>query len=380
MPVAPAGPHDRTGRACGPARASRDLRPSAENRSGSTPATPVGRHMTAPSSAGGSLSGWLGQFVEDLRRGGGPWRATYRGVYYAYLGLWHTLTSRVPVGTNVFEREWDVLVLLDSCRVDAMRAVSDEYEFVEPVGSIWSVGSTSHEWVAKTFTRAHAEEISRTAYVTANGYLYRTATGGAYPPSGGTAPFCRPRWDVVDLEDLCLDDQVWEYGRDGEFPIVPPTVVTDRAIATARASGCERLVVHYMQPHGPYIAEAFDGRELRPSAADHLEHFRVMGRGESGRERAWEGFLENLRFVLDEVELLRSNVDADRVAITADHGHMLGELGQWTHPDGCPLPVVKKVPWVVTDATDTGSYAPRTDREEIEASVEDYLRDLGYVV
>lgn len=326
------------------------------------------------------VRGWLSQFVDDVENGDGLWKATYRSGYYAYLGLWHTVTSRVPVGTNVFEREWDALIILDSCRVDAMRTVSDEYDFLETVDSIWSVGSTSHEWVAKTFTDEWLDEISDTAYVTANGYLYHTATSGGVPPSGGTAPFCWTHWNVVDLDDLCLHDQVWEYGRGDTLPTVPPHVMTDRAIDTARSHDCDRLIVHYMQPHPPYIADAVEDREVRPDAADHVEPVRSKQERDGGTRAAWEGYLDNLRFVLDEVDLLLSNLDADRVVVSADHGHMLGELGQWTHPDGFPLPIVKKVPWVVTSATDTGSLDPTTERIDREDSVEEYLRELGYVV
>jgi len=44
-----------------------------------------------------------------------------KAVYYPYIGLWYTLTSRLTVGTNLYKREWDVAVILDTCRVDALR-------------------------------------------------------------------------------------------------------------------------------------------------------------------------------------------------------------------------------------------------------------------
>lgn len=47
--------------------------------------------------------------------------------------------------TNAFEKEWDVLVVLDACRVDLLNSVADEYEFVEGGRSIYSVGGTSPE-------------------------------------------------------------------------------------------------------------------------------------------------------------------------------------------------------------------------------------------
>lgn len=47
--------------------------------------------------------------------------------------------------TNVFEREWDILLVLDACRVDLLASVADEYEFVQGGRSIYSVGGTSPE-------------------------------------------------------------------------------------------------------------------------------------------------------------------------------------------------------------------------------------------
>lgn len=44
------------------------------------------------------------------------------------------------IGTNVFDREWDALIVLDTARVDALRIVADEYNFIKNVESIWSVG------------------------------------------------------------------------------------------------------------------------------------------------------------------------------------------------------------------------------------------------
>jgi hypothetical protein len=31
----------------------------------------------------------------------------------------------------VYDLEWDTLIILDTCRVDALRTVADEYDFLE---------------------------------------------------------------------------------------------------------------------------------------------------------------------------------------------------------------------------------------------------------
>ncbi|MFC5278677.1 hypothetical protein ACFPM1_07900 [Halorubrum rubrum] len=78
-----------------------------------------------------------------------------RPLYYAYVGALLSVTKRYRWGTNVFDRDWDLLVVLDACRVDALREVADEYGFVGDVESMTSVGSTSFEWMNHTFDSKH---------------------------------------------------------------------------------------------------------------------------------------------------------------------------------------------------------------------------------
>jgi len=330
-------------------------------------------------SNGISFPGWLRQFADDTDNGSVT-RAAARGAYYTYLGLWHTATSRWPLGTNVFERDWDALIILDACRVDALRAVSDEYDFIESVDSLRSVGSTSHEWVAKTFTTEWQEEIAKTTYVTGNGHLNLTAESGVYPPSGGVAPFGWPQWNTVDIDDFDSVEYVWKDGGVGDLSTVPAHVVTDRAIQRGRETDQDRTIIHYMQPHGPYIPDAIDGRQLKENPTDHVINFRDMVKDGTSKQVIWERYLDNLRLVLDEVAILLENLDADKVAISSDHGELLGEFGLAGHPDGFPFTPVRRVPWTVTSATDTETHDPTIVRSDVDADVRDHLQELGYVV
>ncbi|MFB6225192.1 MAG: hypothetical protein ABEI13_01925, partial [Candidatus Paceibacteria bacterium] len=51
-------------------------------------------------------------------------------LYEYYIAAWMTATSHHPVGINVLDLEWDTLILLDTCRVDALREVAPEYDFL----------------------------------------------------------------------------------------------------------------------------------------------------------------------------------------------------------------------------------------------------------
>lgn len=292
---------------------------------------------------------------------------------------WFALTTRRTFGTNIYEREWDALIILDACRVDALRAVEPEYDWLDTIDSIWSVGSSSHEWTAKTFTTRYCDEINRTGIVTANPYASKVFDDRSHPPHYYSTPFDLGKWQTVTRDDFGYSEWCFQqiHGYEDLFGSQPANHMTERAILAGREQDIDRLIVHYYQPHAPFLSDAVDTRELRE--VDYAP-YTACRRGELSREELWENYLENLRYVLDSVELLLENLDADRVAISADHGELMGELGEYGHPEGIPHPALKKVPWATTTATDEGTYDPDPSVVyEDEYDAEERLRDLGYL-
>lgn len=327
-----------------------------------------------------SVSEWASRFHE--RRQDSLTQATVTAGHRIYLGVWDTIYSRLPLGENIYDREWDALLVLDACRVDALRAVANEYEFFESddVEAVWSVGTRSEEWYANTFTEQYREEIEETALVSANGYTESVFGSGDIIPIEVTVPFAKPNRNPVSKADFALYDPVWEYGRSDTLGVTPPRVVTDRAIEAGR-NEYGRLVVHYIQPHSPYLAGAIE--EDRPIKDTELNSWDALERGELTPEELWEMYLDNLRLALDEVRLVLNNIDAETVAITADHGELFGEAGLAGHPAGIPHPTLLRVPWVETTATNSASYEPSMRETEIGSSVETELEEqldaLGYL-
>lgn len=293
-----------------------------------------------------------------------------------YTASWLSATSRWPVGTNVFEREWDALIVLDACRVDALREVAPEYGFIDTVESITSVGSTSREWVAQTFCEEHVTEIRSTAYVTANAFAKRVIEDRDLPSARAPVD-----WNVVAPDEFLLLDQAWQHQPDHPYKHMLSEQLTDRAIAVGRELSPLKLVAHYLQPHAPYIAAAVEeGRELTDFEAAPLEWLR---RGDVDRETVWRAYLQDLRLGLDSIAVLLENLNAETVAITSDHGEAFGEWGVYGHPAGFPHPAVKKVPWVETTATDSGEYQPTFEYSIDDTvdgrDVDEQLQDLGYL-
>jgi arylsulfatase A-like enzyme len=287
-------------------------------------------------------------------------RGVKDSLYELYEGVWRKAGWHVPRGTNIYERDWDTLIILDACRVDLMREVAGDYRFINEVGSFESVGSMSEEWMWKTFTDEYADEMSRTAHVTGNVFTE----------------------EVVDEGDFQTLDEVWRYAWDDETGTIPPEAVTDRAIDVARNQSPDRLIVHYMQPHHPFIgekqveiadADPF-GREGNLTAVDALR------RGDLSRDEFWTAYRSNLDEVLEHVSTLLDSHDANRVVITSDHGDALGEWGIYDHPAGFLHPVVTNVPWVETSASDSGEYTPDLKPENgTITDVESRLESLGYI-
>lgn len=293
-----------------------------------------------------------------------------------------TANSRFHLGTHVLDKDWDVLVILDTCRVDALRTVSPVYDFIDTVDSIWSLGGTSPEWIGHTFDKKHENILADVAYVCANPHGETVIEDAEYIPQkhdGAVKRFYRyGSWNTVAPENLGRLERLWTYLDEDDIGhdlvLSKPDYVTDRAISLGRNYDFDRMILHYMQPHYPYISHSIkQGRDVynyeeRPS--------RVR---EHGFEKVFHAYLDDLRYGLDSVEVLLNNLDAERVIITADHGEAFGEYGKYGHGPGMFIPQVRRVPWAETSAKDRGSYTPELERNASgRVSVEERLQALGY--
>lgn len=283
------------------------------------------------------------------------------GFYGWYIRGWRVVGDWIT-GTNVFDKEWDVLVLLDCARPDMIAEVSDDYPYVASGETLQSVASCSFEWLRKTFGEHHSNQLAETAYITAN-----------------------PNTDAVDGVDLLADlIEVWRTEWDDEEETVPPRRVTDTAIQYAREATWDRLIVHYMQPHPPFLTETQEsrGKVVHPNQdTDTLTFPEALLAGEIEPETGWELHVENLRLVLNEVDVLRENLDAEELVISSDHGQAFGERKIYGHPCRVPINALRTVPWETTVATDERTYSPDITLDQgsdPETSLEEKLRALGY--
>lgn len=299
-------------------------------------------------------------------------------LYRVYVGVSMSVLSRVDFGTNVYSRDWEVLLVLDTARVDTMEEVATEFDFIETVDSIRSVGSTSSEWIAKTFDTKYQQEMSNTVLLSANPHVQHTLYERQFPEDDKDAYFALTSWDTAVPEDFEYIEQPWQYATNEQYDHVLPRDLTERAVSLYRDRNPDRMIVHYMQPHRPHIAKAYEEeRELTDAERDPFTYLKNGG----DRDTVYENHVADLEFVLQTgVKPLLRNIDADTVAITADHGDGFGENWCYAHIAGDPRKQVRRVPWVETEATDHEELEPTLNPSETaETTTKGRLEALGYV-
>ena len=263
-------------------------------------------------------------------------------------------------GVNIFEREWDLLIVLDACRYDELVAVEPELDVDWQVKPTRSIDTATFRWLPGTFRVM--PDNDHVAYITANPYS--------------------KRFESKDIPEPDTLDEVWRYAWDEETGTVLPRPVTDRAILTGRNENHDRVIVHYLQPHAPFLDRSIGVESSHFDIEDDDDGIGIWAqvqRGDIPRDEAIQGYRENLRRVIEDVELLLTNFDAETAVITSDHGEAFGEKGIYGHPAAVDINSLTTVPWVSTSARDSELYTPDTVSDDVEnVDVDDRLAALGY--
>lgn len=284
--------------------------------------------------------------------------------------------------------EWDICLVADATRWDQWQQISPEYDWLHDESG-WSVGSASPEWYGQTFDPDSLADVDteRVGVVTANPFAGKHRR--RMPDLLGDAtPIDRHDFAVVDY----VFDDSWgcEIEAGEHLDVVHPATVTDRAYRAWSEHDLDRLVVHYMQPHLPFRArpEWFGRRQNlkhfgedngeQPCAGPGKSIWKRLRDGQVPREEVWAAYCDNLRWVLDDINRLRTSVDAE-LLITSDHGNALGEWGLWSHPPRMYTPELRRVPWVKVTAEATEEFRPRDIESINDRTIDEQLEALGYV-
>ncbi len=267
-------------------------------------------------------------------------------------------------GIDFFDRDWDNLMILDACRLDLFEEVAD---LPGETTAVETRGSATREFLRGTFD---GRTLDDTVYVTASPMLYRHR-------------------DEIDVSFHDVINIWQEDGWNDNYRTVLPETVREATLDAATQYPNKRLLVHFMQPHYPFIGPTGQ----RHFDLDRLDfQWDLAASGELGisEEVLYRAYSENLEAVLPAVEELLDELTGTSV-VTADHGQMFGErlfpipIREYGHPPGLYTDELVTVPWhVYEDGTrrkiEAGDRTrDASDHTENEELARERLQDLGYL-
>lgn len=257
-------------------------------------------------------------------------------------------------GIDVIEQDWDNLILLDACRPDFYSELSP---FGGEIQTRESRGSNSQQFVRGNFT---GKKLHDTVVVSGN------------------------QWYLQIEDELdCEFHAYFDVERDAADGLVPSAKAMNRAVQhTREAYPNKRLLIHYMQPHHPFVTNDVGKLKLRTTSL--YEAVRQKGLDVDELRSAYR---DNLEYVLEYVERLVADLDGKTI-LSSDHGELLGERlkpipVQWFgHPGGIYLNTLVTVPWHIVKEGERRTIIPEKPdqytRESTSQSIEDNLKALGY--
>jgi hypothetical protein len=260
---------------------------------------------------------------------------------------------------NILEEDWKFLVILDGCRYDMFKEVytgilGDRGTLKKAI----SPATGTPEWLVKIF---YNQDCSGIIYIN---------------------PLIK--FDIkIDLgrpkNYFFKVVNAWQTGWDDALGTITPQGTNDAFTKTYVKNPEKRYIIHYMQPHDPYItiggepgltvAKYLENRERLKQRknsireiisnkilSDHMswslkkvlgapsghfleEHYRTYG-----RKGVIEVFKNEIKLVLPYVKTLIDTCPGTWL-IMGDHGTRLGEWGRYGH-GGRRIKAVTEVPWL----------------------------------
>lgn len=276
-------------------------------------------------------------------------------------------SQREKIRELVGEDEF-LLIILDSCRFDF---------FAQEFPSYFE-GDLQQVYTANTYTKQYQQSTWPDEYDV-------TYVAGGPVITDRNFELSNMEYRPSEHFDEIL--HVWDRGYKKELGVTPPEAVSDAAMKR----DAPRMIVHYFQPHAPYIGEY----RLRDGAVDEasgeqskievrreslIEIYDRIEGGEIDQSALVNAYRSNLQRVLEAAKPLVANASR-RTVITADHGELLGEDGRYLH-GGVPHQILCQLPWFEVDSV-VGSVDDLSvewaEGTQSEKNVKEQLQDLGYM-
>ncbi len=259
-------------------------------------------------------------------------------------------------GTSIFEEKWDNLIILDACRYDIFSRLIKKFDINYKLEYRFSRGSDTTEFLIKNFN--HHKKYNDIVYVTANPFV-----------------------NIILKNKVYKIIPVWDFGWNDRYKTVLPETMYYYALKSILKYQDKRLIIHFIQPHHPYITYKFESME---KALEELRYegkisklrrnfllkfklrriLRVIAERkiypnkfyiEIDQKKHLKAYVDNLKLALPYVKKL-IHLLPGKTVITADHGEAFGEkihplipIRVYGHLPEIRIPALIKVPWLIVD-------------------------------
>jgi hypothetical protein len=302
---------------------------------------------------------------------------------------------------NVTKEKWDFLVILDACRYDYFERNYKDFFKNGHLTLRQTLGTSTNEWRDLTFVDYYKDII----YLSANPYISNSLVDGF----DGSKHF----YKVFNI---------WETHWDKYRGTVLPESMTSISIEKIKQYPNMRFIIHYIQPHSPYLTPSIvscgytqgnidKDRQLIGYKYNRLFYNKRLSiwrfllnhtgflnkftnrrdwylrqllglpphcamdslRRKHGKKTLMKAYEMNLRYALEAVRDLASKING-KLVITADHGELLGEKRNYGHPSHSNDPILTEVPWFEVDCQQNNEIDRNADNQ-----IQSKLKSLGYI-
>jgi len=287
------------------------------------------------------------------------WRGRYRDRIFSKISIKNN-------GVYIVDEDWDNLIILDACRYDIFKELNTiDGELTSRI----SRGSCTTDFLIENFRKyPQPSELKKIVYVTSNPYVNKFLSRTfhkIYP--------------------------TWKYGWNAKLNTVPPENVVEDALKAYQKHPDKRLIVHFMQPHYPFLnikfsvktnKAAFKEDTYKDKNVINEEKYPQFGLveivnpcnskskqligttpwilledGVLNVNEVFVAYKNNLKLVLPFVKELVDSLPGKTV-VSSDHGNLIGErvhhilypFREFGHPCGLyNIRQIVEVPWLTIE-------------------------------
>lgn len=230
-----------------------------------------------------------------------------------------TKIERRKIGISVVDQEWKNLIVLDACRFDFFQKFNN---IPGKLSKAISRGTSTNDWIINNFPDFYPNIV----YVSGNPYITKSIP----------LPYV-----FKGREHFSYVREVWRDKWSEKAGTVTAGVICDVSLETQELFPKHRMIIHFAQPHEPFI-----GR-VKFSSNNYPSVFEAWLKGDKiDYSELRLAYASNLKYVLEKVEKLLPKLKGKTV-ITSDHGELLGEMGLFGHYAGWGLSKLTEIPWFI---------------------------------